>query len=210
MRLLLFCWVFFLLLSCSKTTHFNGKVFSSDGNTPLSGVEVILRSLKDKKGGGAELAQEDRMTTNSSGTYDLSVNGKGGAYYAWISVKKNGYVTTQSERLGIGECGEIDFILHPYDAYLSLTFENQSEVTRNFFYEITSPVFIGESTKAGPEGGGPFPTLPHQGHTHLIPVPGNTDIQINWNTTNFIDNDPAKKPKVFCPRHDTTHLLIKF
>jgi hypothetical protein len=209
MRLLLFCWVFFLLLGCSKTTHFNGKVFSSDGNTPLSGVEVILRSLKDKKGGGSELAQEDRVTTNSSGTYDLSVSGKGGAYSAWISVKKNGYVTTQSETLDIGECGEIDFILHPYDAYLSLTFENTGNTTRNFHYVYTGNAFKSDRS-CGPIGCGPYQVAAQQSQTQVLYLPGGTDIDIIWDTKNIPGTSTPNKMTVNCPRHDTTHLLIKF
>jgi hypothetical protein len=65
----------------------------------------------------------DEMKSDSLGNYELKVKFER-ADYRFIRIEKTGFVTKMFD-IDYGKCREQDIVIYPYDAYLSVTFENK-------------------------------------------------------------------------------------
>jgi len=205
---LLFISLLCTLIACKKHSTFSGKITNSADGQAVEGVEVRLRFLKGKKGGGSELVAKDEQTTSSNGEYALEVEGKN-AESAYLDVKKDRYAPSQYKSFDPGDCDEVDFVLNPYDAWLSVTFENQSDnLAKNIYFNYTGPYLEG-SPYCSNSGCGPFVIQPKASHTEVMRIPGGAEITINWDTKTGAGSVPNQKA-VNCSRNDTTFVTIDF
>lgn len=208
-RKILFITLLCTLIACKKHSTFSGKITNSADGQPVEGVEVRLRFLKAKKGGGNDLVAKDEQTTTSNGEYALEVEGKN-AESAYLDVKKDRYAPSQYKSFDPGDCDEVDFVLNPYDSWLSVTFENQSDtVEKDFYFNYTGP-FLEDKIQCSSSGCGPFVTLPKASHTEVMRIPGGENITINWDTQKTGNTPFSNQKIVFCSRNDTTFITIYF
>ncbi|MCC7246394.1 MAG: carboxypeptidase regulatory-like domain-containing protein [Saprospiraceae bacterium] len=203
--------IFLLSLCCwgcsRKTTEFSGTIYNSDGNVPLAGAKVSLNLYADKKGGGSTLSASDEVLTDTDGKYLVSIS-ESDSYTGVILVKKDSFLSSPIFRVSPGDCAEQDFTLHPFDAYLSVTFENVSDVAQDFYYRYGQGPY-GDDWECY-NGCGPFTTQPHQQQTHLIRVPGGDNISVVWDTKRMAAGQVTNLNVIACPRHDTTSVIIQF
>lgn len=198
------CW------GCSrKTTEFSGTIYNSDGNVPLAGAKVMLKMYGDKKGGGSTLAGSDEILTDTDGKYLVSIS-ESDSYTGVILVKKDSFLSSPIFRVSRGDCAEQDFTLHPFDAYLSVTFENVSDVAQDFYYKFSGVIFDVNSLCSKEFGCGPHTVAPHQQITQISKLPGGGIIDVYWDNKLFPLKENARKTSVICPRHDTTSVIIQF
>ena len=194
-------------ISCKKHTSFYGKITSSSDNLPIKDAEVTLTLLKGKKGGGVDVISKEIQKTDSMGNYMVEIENSRGEFGELYS-KKAGYVPVKPKLIQPGDCDEVDFIFNPYDAWLSVTFENTSITNdKQYFYDYTGAFLYGEIYKIS--GIGPFELHPNESRTEIEKIPGGADIYINWDTIHTVYTPLRNKLTVFCNRNDTTYVLIK-
>jgi hypothetical protein len=201
------CLLAFMAGACKKTSHFSGKVVSSDGDMPIEGATVGLYFTGDDQNGKPAFLAKDEQITNAKGEYSVEVEYKR-PDDGYIIAKKEGFADMRGIGFDPGDCGEKDIVLHPLDAWLSVTFENTSSDDSQFLCNYSGE-FLADK-KYGFSGGiGPFPLAALSSKTMTANIPGGAEIRIRWDTEQ-IGNTPFKnQTNIFCPRHDTTHVHIK-
>lgn len=209
MRLLfstsLFLIIVFMFFACKKQSTFTGKVINSADDSPIDGASVTLAFTKNNKG-VEETVAIDETTTNSGGEYALEVE-SGSADHGFLIAEKNGFAPIEGFVFDPGDCGEQDFVLNPYDAWLSVTVENTSSSAKQFYYNHTGP-FLADKIYAF-NGIGPFPIGPQAMFNEIGVIPGGATVYVNWDIIRT-GNIPFKnKITVFCNRNDTTFVHIK-
>jgi hypothetical protein len=188
------------LLACNKDySAITGYVRSSADNKPIEGANVTLSFSKTRQsGGGMETIASDHQLTGVKGQYSLELTAKD-AERGHIKAEKKGFAPMKAIRVDPGDSKEIDITLHPYDAWLSLTFENWSTQSRTYTYTYTGKYL--DSYLYCVSGCGPFALSPYASRTVTGLIPGGAEITITWNDNNT--------HTVFCERNDTTFVNIK-
>jgi hypothetical protein len=203
----LFSLLLFLSLGCVKSTEYSGRILSAADNSPVEGANCFM-TINGKFKNNETEGDSDEMNSDSLGNYELKVKFRR-AEAQFIRIEKTGFVT---QKLGIeyGKCREQDIVIYPYDAYLSVTFENKSSsVTKNFYYNFTCSEF-GIGRECGPAGCGPHPVVALSQQTQVLRVPGGLDIDIIWDTKKVGSIAVPNKVTTFCPHNDTTYITIPF
>jgi hypothetical protein len=121
------------LLSCKKTTMITGRITDRGTGLPVPEVKLRLSSF-DGRTNPQKLVDEDREVTNTDGNYSLEVTGKHVDFVEVYLEQKNGYVIPEGAFFESGDCTSLDFELNPYDAYLKLTLQNESNPAGEIFY----------------------------------------------------------------------------
>ena len=194
--------------SCKKQSTFSGVVRSSADNQPVEGATVILGFSKGKRGGGWETISEDRQETDIKGQYALEVSGKY-VEFARIIALKEGFAPIKPIAFDPGDCQELDFTLHPYDAWLKVVFENTSGTKVKEYYFNYSGEFLQHTINGVSEGIGPFKVQAGSVRSHLTRIPGGSDIYINWDTIRTGVTQFRNKVTKNCIRNDTTEIRVK-
>jgi hypothetical protein len=197
----------FLCLGCVKSTEYSGRILNAADNSPVEGARCFM-TINGKFKNNQTNGDSDEMNSDSLGNYELKVKFKR-AEAQFIRITKTGFVTKQID-IDYGKCREQDITIYPYDAYLSVTFENKSSSTqKDFWYGVTCSEFGGDR-ECGPNGCGPHPVAALSQQTQVLRVPGGLDIDIIWDTKNFGSIAVPNKVTTFCPHNDTTYITIPF
>ena len=197
----------FLCLGCVKPTEYSGRILNAADNSPVEGARCFM-TINGKFKNNETEGDSDEMNSDSLGNYELKVKFRR-AEAQFIRIEKTGFVT---QKLGIeyGKCREQDIVIYPYDAYLSVTFENKSSsATKSFWYCFTCSE-LGISRECGSDDCGPHPVAALSQKTQLLRVPGGLDIDFIWDTKNFGSIAVPNKVTTFCPHNDTTYITIPF
>ncbi len=145
---------FILITGCKKTTMVSGVITSSATGQPIEGVAVRLLSQRST-GPTSEVLATDNAFTDNNGSYSVEIESKNADLIIW-SIAKNGFVEPKIIFIEKGDSKTIDYVLNPYDAWLSVTFKNQSSsLARKFYFNYTGPFFEGE-IQGSNAGIGPF------------------------------------------------------
>lgn len=191
-------------IGCKKHSSISGTVTSSADGKPLEGATVVMTFINGKKGGGTELVARESQLTDEKGQYALEACTPDAG--ASIGVSKGGYARKFSVPFTPGDCKEIDFVLHPYDAWLSLSVENTSGTRiRKFYYNYTGPFLDNDDLCFSTC---PYTLKPLEIKTAVARIPGGSDILFRWDTVST-SGQPLKKIIVACKRNDTTYINIK-
>jgi hypothetical protein len=203
----LFSLLLFLSLGCVKSTEYSGRILSAADNSPVEGANCFM-TINGKFKNNETEGDSDEMNSDSLGNYELKVKFRR-AEAQFIRIEKTGFVT---QKLGIeyGKCREQDIVIYPYDAYLSVTFENKSSSATKDFYYIFGCELFGTGKECGPEGCGPFSTSPLSKRTQVKKVPGGFETNIVWDTKKLDASSSINQLNIFCPRNDTTYVTIPF
>jgi hypothetical protein len=205
--LYLFLLLLFLSLGCVKPTEYSGRILNAADNSPVEGANCFM-NIGGKFKNNETKGDTDEMKSDSLGNYQLKVKFER-ADYKFIRIEKTGFVTKMFD-IDYGKCREQDIVIYPYDAYLSVTFENKSSsVTKNFYYNFTCSEF-GIGRECGPAGCGPHPVVALSQQTQVLRVPGGLDIDIIWDTKKVGSIAVPNKVTTFCPHNDTTYITIPF
>jgi hypothetical protein len=205
--LYLFSLLLFFCLGCVKSTEYSGRILNAADNSPVEGARCFM-NIGGKYQNNETRGDTDVMYSDSLGNYALKVKFER-ADYKFIRIEKTGFVT---KNIGIeyGKCREQDIVIYPYDAYLSVTFENKSSsATKNFYYNFTCSEF-GIGRECGPAGCGPHPVAALSQQTQVLRVPGGLDIDVIWDTKKVGSIAVPNKVTTFCPHNDTTYVTIPF
>jgi hypothetical protein len=197
----------FLCLGCVKSTEYSGRILNAADNSPVEGARCFM-NIGGKYQNNETRGDTDVMYSDSLGNYALKVKFER-ADYKFIRIEKTGFVT---KNIGIeyGKCREQDIVIYPYDAYLSVTFENKSSSATKDFYYIFGCELFGTGKECGPEGCGPFSTSPLSKRTQVKKVPGGFETNIVWDTKKLDASSSINQLNIFCPRNDTTYVTIPF
>ncbi len=194
-----------LMTGCKKTTIISGRITSSANGQPVADVKVTLAASRST-GPSSEILSQDSDSTDANGVYMVEVDGKNSEIIFW-AIQKEGFVKPKGIIIERGNRKTIDFILNPRDAWLRLTFENQSDNLAKDFYANCSGIFFTEGQFEALVSS-PYLVQPLESRTKITSIPGGADVLIKWDTVGL--GDVANKLAVFCPRNDTTDILIKF
>jgi hypothetical protein len=202
--------VIFLTIACNKKTSFSGTVTSSADGKPIEGVRLSLGTGTDCPKGELRILDEDEQLTDSSGHYSLEIRAKR-SNGAGLSIKKEGFAHKTGISVDAGKCKEVDFILHPYDAWLKVTFENQSLVHARKLRFANTSEFLENKNYCSTDECGQFMLDSNGGSvTKILLIPGGEDITVIYDTLfNSTNSSFRLKETIFCPRNDTTTLVIK-
>jgi hypothetical protein len=195
-----------LLAACKKHSTFSGRVLSSDGMVPIEGAGVSLNFSIDKRERGTETVAQASYVTDSTGEYLVEVEAKN-AHHGLLLAAKQGYAPIAPISFKPGKCDELDFILNPYDAWLSVTFENTKNTEQSYYHYYTGP-FFKENYCFG--SCGPTKIAPFGQQTFVALIPGGADTDVFWDYEYWGGKVPLRyKTTQSCPRHDTTYVHIK-
>lgn len=200
----------FLMLSaaCKRTTVVQGKITSSATGEGLPGVGIGMAASKSTSHGYSTL-DSDGTVTDSNGMYSVQVEGRN-ADRIHVAIHKDGYVRPKDLfYFGKGVCATLDYELHPYDAYIKVTFKNEADVAKNFHFVVTGPHFE-EDRLCAQDGCGPYLTQPHDTQYRIAKIPGGDDVDVIWDTKSVGSINRPHVVTVFCPRNDTTEVIIPF
>ena len=200
----LFSLLLFLSLGCVKSTEYSGRILSAADNSPVEGANCFM-TINGKFKNNETEGDSDEMNSDSLGNYELKVKFRR-AEAQFIRIEKTGFVT---QKLGIeyGKCLEQDIVIYPYDAYLSVTFENKSSNDNKVWYSINYLSLENSSAECSSQGCGPFEVTPMSKSTQITKVPGDVNIGIFWRSAL---NGTMPSVEIFCPRNDTTYVTIPF
>ena len=200
----LFSLLLFLSLGCVKSTEYSGRILSAADNSPVEGANCFM-TINGKFKNNETEGDSDEMNSDSLGNYELKVKFRR-AEAQFIRIEKTGFVT---QKLGIeyGKCREQDIVIYPYDAYLSVTFENKSSNDNKVWYSINYLSLENSSAECSSQGCGPFEVTPMSKSTQITKVPGDVNIGIFWRSAL---NGTMPSVEIFCPRNDTTYVTIPF
>jgi hypothetical protein len=194
----------FLCLGCVKPTEYSGRILNAADNSPVEGARCFM-TINGKFKNNETEGDSDEMNSDSLGNYELKVKFRR-AEAQFIRIEKTGFVT---QKLGIeyGKCLEQDIVIYPYDAYLSVTFENKSSNDNKVWYSINYLSLENSSAECSSQGCGPFEVTPMSKSTQITKVPGDVNIGIFWRSAL---NGTMPSVEIFCPRNDTTYVTIPF
>jgi hypothetical protein len=197
--------VIFLTIACNKKTSFTGTVTSSADGKPIEGVRLRLGTGTDCPKGELRILDEDEQMTDSSGHYSLEIRAKR-SNGAGLSIKKEGFAHKTGISVDAGKCKEVDFVLHPYDAWLRVFVENISDTEQRSFKFNYTGIFLEGDIKCN-NFCKPLLINPLQNESVVFIIPGGENIDLKWDIDGF---SPFRyKETIFCPRNDTTTLVIK-
>ena len=191
-------------VSCKKHASYTGIITNGADGLPVKGVEVELRFLTGTKN-GTRISDSDHQLTDDKGQYALEVKASRADENGVLIVKeKEGFAAIKPVLIQPGDCEELDFTLHPYDAWLEVTFENTSNRTKKYQYNYSGPFLDGidycHSTC------GPFTLSPTSKKSEIVKIPGGAEIVVKWDTMST--NNSIKEEKILCNRNDTARLKI--
>lgn len=208
MRLLL---VFFAMMlsfagiSCKKTTMVTGMITDSATGQPIKGVKVLMAG--NKNGSDETITVDlDISATDTLGQYAVEVSGKR-IQRVFIRITKDGYAEKKIVYFDNGSCTEYNWVLNPYDAYLSIKLINQSGAN-DLFYAIAGNNYDGLRI-VGPSGSHSLMIPKDDSLTQVVKIAGGDFNQLLWDIKNF-GSSPAHIDSIFCPRNDTTYYVLRF
>jgi len=207
---LLFTIVLFFTAACKKTTIVSGTITNSATGTPVEGVSVLLVATRST-GPGSEVVSKAETLTDLQGNYSVEVEKKH-AESTFLSIKKDGFVTPKVILFERGSHETFDYVLNPYDAWLSITYKNESvNSIRKFYNNYTGVYLEGRIYCSAMLGCGPFLFQTNESRTEIIEIPGGAEITINWDTVKIPGAAQyANRLDTLCPRNDTTFVRIDF
>lgn len=195
-----------LLFSCKKNTTVSGKITSSADGHPVADVDVAIKFFFTGDGNVTKVTDSDEQKTDQNGRYMLEIkpkrNRSGG-----FTVHKEGFAPINPVKVNAGDNKEIDFVLNPYDAWLSVTFENTSATEdKKYYYHCTSDFLIQGFSK---DQGGPFVLQPLASKTDLHLIPGGADILLKWDTVRITGQPLKMEVAIPCNRNVTNYRTVK-
>lgn len=209
MKFNIFCLTFlitFLFVSCKKQTTISGKITSSAGGAPIEGVDVSLEFYFTGDGNVTKIVGSDQQQTDIKGQYMLEVKSKHRGSGS-LSVHKEGFAPVNVVLVQSGDNKEMNFVLNPFDAWLSITFENKSPTEdKKYYYDCRSDFLIQGFSK---DSGGPFILHPLESKTDLHLIPGGSPIKLTWDTIRK-SGQPLKNLEIIpCNRNVTTFYTVQ-
>jgi hypothetical protein len=176
----------------------------------VEGVSILLVATRST-GPGQEVVSKDETLTDLQGNYSVEVEKKR-AETTFLSIKKDGFVKPKVILFKRGSHETFDYALNPYDAWLSVTYNNQSgNSIRNFYNNYTGVFFEGVLYCSAMLGCGPFLFQPDESRTEIINIPGGAEIMVSWDTVKIPGAAQyANKIDTLCLRNDTTFVRIDF
>ena len=198
---ILLLFLVFAFGACRKTSSFTGKITNIADGSPISNAEVELGFYKTTHTGTSGLVVSQKSITNEKGEYALEIDAAGTEFGQIFVYKVNGYAQAQPIHVEPGDCGEENFELYPYDAWVSYTFFNSSNTEIIYKGWVESQF----ENVAISDGSGPINLQPGMSRTHLTQVPGGGEVTVSWQ----INQAPGVyKETVFAARNDTTFVTI--
>lgn len=206
----LFTLVLLIAAGCKKTTIISGTITNSATGAPVEGVSVLLVATRST-GPGSEVVSKAETLTDLQGNYSVEVEKKH-AESTFLSIEKDGFVKPKIIHFERGSHETFDYALNPYDAWLRVTYNNQSvNSIKNFYNYYTGTYLEGKIYCSAMLGCGPFLFQANESRTEIIEIPGGAEITISWDTVKIPGAfQYANRIDTLCPRNDTTFVRIDF
>jgi hypothetical protein len=198
-----------LFIACKKTTDVNGTFTNNATGLPIKGIPVTLGASNTDKKGNIIVISEDADSTDENGKYQLHVEA-GSADIILQADVPQGFVEPKIRYIKNGKTRTEDYALNPYDAYLRLTLQHDSNSASKIYYYFMGAFY--EGNKYDPIGSVGIEIPKGESKTFLILIAGGQTIGIVWDTKtiNILSNPFPHISLVDCPRNDTTDFVLKY
>ena len=198
----------FTQMACRKTTMVAGVITDNATGKPIEGVKILLAANKNGIDHDIDI-DDDEALTDSDGRYALEVSGKR-IQYVFIRISKEGFITPPNYYLENGDCIGYSRPIHPFDAYLSIKFINQTGASK-LYCTITGDFYEGnKETIAGYNNPVSIPL--NDSLTQVTKIAGGEFSRILWDikTSGGVLPANANTDSIFCSRNDTTYYILHY
>jgi hypothetical protein len=216
--LLLVTALFFLCLlsACTRTTMVHGRITNIWDGSPIVGTKVALYvydgnephdSANPKKVG------ESTDVTDVNGEYALEYSGTGidkvGLYLDDGYGCSSFFGSVWSDKPQPNRSREVNIQVDPVDGKIELVLQNQSGISNNVYLRVDCDA-TGEKGYYCCNYAFENTILPGQSDTVQFNVSAGRFVPVYWGEQQFAGWNSPHVDSVFCPRGQTTPLVIKF
>ena len=205
-----------LLCSCSRTTMVSGRITNIRTGNPVAGMPVTLyvsNGNEPRDSSNPKIVGESSTTTNSNGEYALEYSGIG-IDGAWLEINESLYCYAHFEEFRSGgvvtnKSSEVDIQIDSADGRIRLLLQNQSGLSEKIFVRV-------DCDATGPKGHTccnrdvENNIQPGQSETLSFSVSADRFVPVYWGTSQFSGWNAPHVDSVYCPRGQTTWLLLSF